>query len=122
MPGAGINPVTTRAEIVPALLLDLTRSMRRAGRTATGIDRVELHAAKDFVVLVAITQEGTDHAIKVPGILDNCPTLGNRFEGFLFKGFSGILGDFNRIIDTTGFRLGFLITTRLRFGFLLLLR
>lgn len=38
MHGAGINPVTMMAK---PRLLDLTRSLRRAGRIATGVDRVE---------------------------------------------------------------------------------
>lgn len=41
MPGDGTSPATTRADMVVARLLDVTRSMRRAGRLPTGVDRVE---------------------------------------------------------------------------------
>ncbi|MBO29612.1 MAG: glycosyl transferase [Rhodobacteraceae bacterium] len=42
MPGDGTRPGITTPERPTARLLDLTRSLRRAGRVATGVDRVEL--------------------------------------------------------------------------------
>mmetsp|Transcript_25678 Transcript_25678/g.60372 ORF Transcript_25678/g.60372 Transcript_25678/m.60372 type:complete len:548 (-) Transcript_25678:638-2281(-) len=69
-----------------------------------GIDRIQLHPTKDFVVLVSIAQERTNHAIKVPGILDHGPTLGNGFQRFVFFVIlrrSG-RGLFDRIVYTTG--------------------
>ncbi|MFD2738345.1 glycosyltransferase family 4 protein [Sulfitobacter aestuarii] len=39
--GNGIRPAITRPEVPPARLLDLTRSLRRAGHVVTGVDRVE---------------------------------------------------------------------------------
>lgn len=41
MPGDGTSPGATTPDRPTARLLDLTRSLRRAGRGATGVDRVE---------------------------------------------------------------------------------
>lgn len=41
MPGNGTRAAITISNMPPALLLDLTRTLRRAGRVATGVDRVE---------------------------------------------------------------------------------
>ena len=49
MHGDGIRPASTSAEVEQARLLDLTRSLRRAGHVATGIDRVELAYLDRFI-------------------------------------------------------------------------
>jgi len=49
MHGDGTKPAITTPDMAQARLLDLTRSMRRAGRVATGIDRVELAYLKRFL-------------------------------------------------------------------------
>lgn len=49
MHGDGTKPAITTPDMAQARLLDLTRSMRRAGRVATGIDRVELAYLEQFL-------------------------------------------------------------------------
>lgn len=50
MRGNGTNPAITTADMAPsARLLDLTRSLRRTGRMATGVDRVELAYLEHFI-------------------------------------------------------------------------
>ncbi len=49
MRGDGTNRASTSAEMTQARLLDLTRSLRRAGRVATGVDRVERAYLEHFV-------------------------------------------------------------------------
>jgi len=49
MHGDGTKPAITTSDMAQARLLDLTRGMRRAGRVATGIDRVELAYLRRFL-------------------------------------------------------------------------
>lgn len=48
MRGNGTRPAITINNMPPAHLLDLTRTLRRAGRLATGVDRVELAYLNHF--------------------------------------------------------------------------
>lgn len=60
MHGDGISPATTKADVGPPRLLDLTRSLRRAGRQPTGVDRVEraylAHLLADDVPLYGLVR------------------------------------------------------------------
>ncbi|QFT58180.1 Glycosyl transferases group 1 [Sulfitobacter sp. THAF37] len=49
MRGDGTKLDTTIHNVAPVRLLDLTRSLRRAGRVATGVDRVELAYLRRFL-------------------------------------------------------------------------
>lgn len=60
MHGDGISPATTKADVGAPRLLDLTRSLRRAGRVPTGVDRVEraylAHLLTDDVPLFGLVR------------------------------------------------------------------
>jgi len=60
MRGDGTKPANMSGSLAPARLLDLTRSLRRAGRMPTGIDRVERayleHLLADHVPLFGLVR------------------------------------------------------------------
>ena len=83
MLGGGIRPAITTAEMAPpARLLDITRLVSRAGRVATGVDRVELA----YLVHLALRPEPLFAIARTPfGFIligpENLPPLTARLTG-----------------------------------------
>jgi glycosyltransferase involved in cell wall biosynthesis len=95
--GAGIKQGTTVADAVPARLLDLSRSVSRAGRIPTGIDRVELAYLRAFlaetVPVFALTRTAWGYVL-----LDRngCRVLLDRLDGRVPWGKVDRLSSFRR--------------------------
>lgn len=82
MPGGGTKLATIRNNPPPARLLDLTRLISRAGRTPTGVDRVELAYLTELltqdVPLFALVRTSLGYVLLDP---DGAAAIAARFSG-----------------------------------------
>mmetsp|Transcript_1331 Transcript_1331/g.3269 ORF Transcript_1331/g.3269 Transcript_1331/m.3269 type:complete len:626 (-) Transcript_1331:95-1972(-) len=88
--------------LVDILLGLFTRIVQSCHGMEVGVHGIQLQLAEDLIVLALVTQQGADHAVEIPRILDDGTALGDALEGLLLELIGRVLGHLDGVVDSAG--------------------